>query len=96
MPYLANGSTPIFECLLSKDSATLINASTTVSQEGSYGTWAFLPVTDGIFVQDLPSRQLARGQVNGRNLLVGNNANEGVGFTPQDIATEQDLVDYLR
>ncbi|KAK3068502.1 hypothetical protein LTR53_013873 [Teratosphaeriaceae sp. CCFEE 6253] len=96
MPYLANGSTPIFECLLSKDSATLINASTTVSQEGSYGTWAFLPVTDGIFVQDLPSRQLARGQVNGRNLLVGNNANEGVGFTPQDITTEQDLVDYLR
>ncbi|KAK5699248.1 hypothetical protein LTR17_023415 [Elasticomyces elasticus] len=96
MPYLRNGSTPIFECLQSKDTDTLINASATVSQEGSYGTWAFLPVTDGTFVQDLPSRQLARKQVNGRNLLVGNNANEGVGFTPQNIETVDDLVDYLR
>ena len=42
---------------------------------------AFLPVTDGTFVQDLPSQQLLRKQVNGRNLLVGNNANEGPGFT---------------
>jgi len=96
LPYLRNGSTPIFECLVGKDSATLINASATVSQEGSYGTWAFLPVTDGVFVQDLPSRQFARRQVNGVNMLVGNNANEGVGFTPQVVQTEEDLVDYLR
>ncbi|TKA65178.1 hypothetical protein B0A55_09223 [Friedmanniomyces simplex] len=95
-PYLKNGSTPIFECLTNKDSATLINASAAVSQQTSFGTWAFLPVTDGTFVQDLPSRQLARGQVNGLNMLVGNNANEGVAFTPQDIQTEDDLVAYLR
>lgn len=90
-----DGSTPIFECLVGKDSATLINASATVSQEGSYGTWAFLPVTDGVFVQDVPSRQLTRGRVNGMNMLSGNNANEGPGFTPQDIETEDDLVAYL-
>lgn len=95
-PYLANGSQPIFECLVSKDSETLINASALVSQEGSYGTWAFLPVTDGVFVQDLPSRQLARGAVNGLNILSGNNADEGSLFTPQNILTEDDLVTYLR
>lgn len=37
-PYLKNGSMPIFECLVSKDSETLINASAAVSQDGSYGT----------------------------------------------------------
>ena len=37
-PYLKNGSMPIFECLVSKDSKTLINASAAVSQDGSYGT----------------------------------------------------------
>ncbi|KAK1082633.1 hypothetical protein LTR33_003783 [Friedmanniomyces endolithicus] len=95
-PYLKNGSTPIFECLVSKDSATLINASATVSQEGSYGTWAFLPVTDGIIVQDLPSRQLGRGKVNGLNMLVGNNAAEALFFTPRVITTEDELVAYLR
>lgn len=41
-----------------------------------YGTWVFLPVTDGVFVQDEPSRQLLEQRVNGRNALVGNNANK--------------------
>lgn len=96
MPYLANGSKPIFECLLEVDTEKLINVSASISQEGSYGTWAFLPVTDNVFVQDLPSRQLHRRKVNGINALVGNNANEGPPFTPQNIKTEDDLVDYLR
>lgn len=95
-PYLGNGSTPIFECLVAKDSATLINASATASEAGMFGTWAFLPVTDGIFVQDTPSRQLGRRQVNGVNMLVGNNADEGPPFTPQNIKTEQALVNWLQ
>jgi len=92
----ANNTTPIFECLVGKDVETITNASATVSQLTFYGTWAFLPVTDGVFVQDLPSRQLGRGQVNGLRILSGNNANEGVGFTPQDIKTEDELVAYIR
>lgn len=51
--------------------------------------------TDGTFVQDLPSRQLLQKQVDGMNVLVGNNANEGPGFTPQNITTEADLVEWL-
>lgn len=95
-PYLHNGSLPIFECLQGKDSRTLINASMTVSQAGSYGTWAFLPVTDGTFVQDRPSVQFTSGKVNGVNGLFGNNANEGWAFVPQDLETEEELRKYLK
>lgn len=47
-------------------------------------------------MQDLPSQQLLRKRVNGRRTLVGNNANEGPGFTPQNITTENDLVTWLQ
>jgi hypothetical protein len=54
-----------------------------------------LPVTDGVFIQDVPSQQLLEKKVNGENLLVGNNANEGPSFVPQDIDTEEDLLAWL-
>lgn len=97
-PTLSYGDHPttIFECLVGKDSATLQNATAQISETGEYGTWAFLPVTDGIFVQDLPSRQLLRKKVNGLNVLVGNNALEGPSFTQPNITTEDDLVAWLR
>lgn len=95
-PYGSIGSSPIFQCLQNADTNTLINASADVSQESTYGTWAFLPVTDGIFVQDLPSRQLLRKKVNGLNILSGNNANEGPLFVSPNITTEDDLVTWLR
>ncbi|EXJ66348.1 carboxylesterase 2 [Cladophialophora psammophila CBS 110553] len=95
LPYGAHPNT-IFECLVSQDSATLQNASATLSESGKYGTWAFLPVTDGIFVQDLPSRQLLRKELNGLNLLVSNNALEGPAYTQPNITTEDDLVAWLQ
>ncbi|KAK4937189.1 hypothetical protein LTR10_022094 [Elasticomyces elasticus] len=90
------GSQTIFDCLVGKDTNTLINASATISESGNFGTWGFLPVTDGIFVQDLPSQQLLRKKVNGQNALIGNNAEEGTIFTPQNITTEGDLVAWLQ
>ena len=96
LPYLHNGSQTIWDCLVSKDTNTLINASSTIVQSGTYGTWAFLPVTDGSFVQDLPSTQLLNKKINGLNILSGNNANEGPSFTPQTIKTEDALVAWLR
>lgn len=95
LPYGAHPTT-IFDCLVAQDSATLMNASATLSESGQYGAWAFLPVTDGIFVQDLPSRQLLRKEVNGLNLLVSNNALEGPAYTPPNITTEMDLVAWLQ
>lgn len=95
-PYGDNGTTPIFQCLQNVDTEKLINASATISQSSTYGTWAFLPVTDEVFIQDTPSRQLLRKKVNGLNILSGNNANEGPLFVPQTITTEEDLVSWLR
>lgn len=61
----------VFDCLVAKDTETLQNASYTVSATGKYGQWAFLPVTDRDFVQQLPSQQFLKKQVNGVRLLVG-------------------------
>lgn len=97
-PSLAYGahSGTIFDCLVSKDTDTLQNASATLSETGKYGTWCFLPVTDGSFVQELPSRQLLRREINGLNLLVSNAALEGPAYTQPNITTEDDLVKWLQ
>lgn len=91
-----NTSETIFQCIVSKDTRTLQTASFNISGSGTYGTWGFLPVTDGTFVQQLPSQQLLQRQLNGERLLVGNNADEGPPFTPQNIRTEDDLVAWLQ
>jgi carboxylesterase type B len=91
-----NASRTTFDCLLSKDTATLQKASVAVTATVTYGTWAFLPVTDGTLVQSVPSSQLLGKRVNGRSLLVGNNANEGPSFTPQSITSESSLLSWLQ
>ncbi|KAL8769875.1 MAG: hypothetical protein Q9209_004313 [Squamulea sp. 1 TL-2023] len=91
-----NFNNSIFNCLVSKDTDTLQNASNTISGSSRYGTWAFLPVTDGSFIQQTPSQQLLTKRVNGRRMLSGNNANEGPLFVPQDIVTEEDHINFLR
>lgn len=93
-----NSLTPfrtIFQCLVAADTKTLILASSNVSSQGLFGTWAFLPVTDGTLIQQRPSTQLLQKQVNGVAVLAGNNANEGEPFTPQNITTEAELVVFL-
>ncbi|KFY36023.1 hypothetical protein V494_05383 [Pseudogymnoascus sp. VKM F-4513 (FW-928)] len=85
----------VFDCLVTKDSMTLQQASNQISTTQTYGTWAFLPVTDGTFVKQLPSKQLLAKNVNGKNILVGSNANEGALFVPPTISTEADLIAWL-
>lgn len=97
LPY-GNSLTPfrtIFQCLVAADTQKLILASSLVSSQGLYGTWAFLPVTDGTLIQERPSRQLEQKKVNGVRMLTGNNANEGPNFTPQNITTEAELITFL-
>ncbi|KAF2280548.1 alpha/beta-hydrolase [Westerdykella ornata] len=85
------------DCLRIKDSMTLqqINAEIVTTQV--YGTWPFLPVTDGSFIKQRPTSALEKKLVNGRNILVGNNANEGPLFVPKGaINTVEDLKAWLR
>lgn len=73
-----------------------MEAAATVAQSGTWGTWAFLPVTDGMFIQERPSKQLLEGRVNGLNHLAGHNALEGASWVPPGIHTIDDLVEFLR
>lgn len=91
-----NTSSTIIDCLRQAPSDILQNASTTVGTSGVWGTWGFLPVTDGDFIRDRPSRQLRRGQVNGRRVLTGNTANEAAAYVQPDIQTDEDVEQWLR
>ncbi|CAG8982167.1 hypothetical protein HYALB_00003602 [Hymenoscyphus albidus] len=85
-----------FQCLVSKDYPTLQNASSMIGGSGVFGTWAFLPVTDGKFIQKAPSAQLLEKKVNGLRILSGNNALEGPLFVVQNITTEDSLVTFVK
>ncbi|KAL6713453.1 hypothetical protein ACLMJK_008918 [Lecanora helva] len=89
------GQGSVFECLVKADTTVLQNASATVSESGEYGTWAFLPVTDGAFIQAAPSAQLLKNAVSGKRLLIGNNANEGAPLTDPKILTATDFLNYI-
>lgn len=61
----------IFDCLVNADTETLQYASANVSISGRWGTWAFQPVVDGDFVQELPSQQLLQKKLSGKRVLSG-------------------------
>ncbi|OTB01129.1 hypothetical protein M426DRAFT_14848 [Hypoxylon sp. CI-4A] len=85
-----------FDCLVAADSAILQNASGTVSTtSGTFGSFAFLPVVDEDYIQELPSVQFSLGKVNGKRLLVGNNANDGVPLTNPEVDTRQKYDNFV-
>lgn len=85
----------VFDCLVSKDTDTLQQANYAVTQQQTYGYWAFYPVTDNVYIQNLATQQMNAKKVNGKRLLVGNNANEGPLFVPPVISTQDDLFGWL-
>ncbi|KAF2029859.1 carboxylesterase type B, partial [Setomelanomma holmii] len=90
-----NSSETTFQCLVSKDSETLQAASNAVSSSGAFGTWAFLPVTDGVVIKSTPSEALSKGKINGQNHLTSNVAEESFAFVPQEIKSKQDLQSWI-
>lgn len=86
-----------FECLVAADTEVLQYASGNVSEScGYFGSWTFLPVIDGDFIQDRPSVQLSEGKVSGKRILVGNNANEGVPLTNPDVVSRADYDAFVK
>ncbi|KAF1926615.1 alpha/beta-hydrolase [Didymella exigua CBS 183.55] len=83
------------QCLRDADTVVVQNASAKVSEAGPFGTFAFLPVTDGSFVKQRPSQQLAARAVKGVRVLSGNMANEGVPLSLPTTRTLQDFRDYI-
>ncbi|KAF7531745.1 hypothetical protein G7054_g8589 [Neopestalotiopsis clavispora] len=92
----SGGGAAEFACLQAADTLVLQNASGTVSTtRGYFGSFAFQPVVDGSYIQMRPSQQLLLGQVNGKRILVGNNANEGVPLTNPDVDTFPEYRDFV-
>ncbi|KAF8856354.1 alpha/beta-hydrolase [Acephala macrosclerotiorum] len=89
-----SSSQNIFDCLVAKDTTTLQKASFNVSVSRVYGTWAFIPATDGTFVQQVPSQQLLNIQINGNRTLTRNNALESYLFVPRSITTKSALLKW--
>jgi carboxylesterase type B len=83
------------KCLRGADTSTLQNASAKISEAGPFGTFAFLPVTDGSFVQRRFTEQLASKSVNGRRILSSNLANEGVPLSPPTSKSLKAFRDYV-
>lgn len=81
---------------MSKDTQTLQQASALVSGSGTFGSWAFLPVTDGTFIQSTPSQALVHRKLNGLNHLSGNNAEDSFYFVEPNITTQNDLLAWIR
>lgn len=88
-------SQSIIQCLVHKDAKTLQQANVKTAASSLYGTWPFLPVTDGAYILDVPSRQLAQRKVNGMRLFVGNNGAEGALFVQRSMDTEVKLRGWL-
>jgi cholinesterase len=53
------------KCLRAVDVNTLQNANLDINNSGFFGTFVFVPVVDGRFITDRPSKLLKAGTVNG-------------------------------
>ncbi|KAL8381630.1 hypothetical protein RB595_005762 [Gaeumannomyces hyphopodioides] len=92
-------SGPVFDCLTSADSQTLMLANANATGPRSsvpFGNWAFIPVTDGTYLTAPASVLLSRGAVNGKKILTANNANEGTLFVPTIVKTEEILRAWIK
>lgn len=100
--YTVGSYATLFDCLLTKDTATLEAASNSVSTYDPFiGNWAFNPVTDGEFLTETPSQALLKQKVNGARVLVGNNMYEGSYFvlaneTSLDVSSEATFETYIQ
>ncbi|TFK27821.1 cephalosporin esterase [Coprinopsis marcescibilis] len=84
------------ECLRAADPTVLQAANLQVNNEAFSGTFAFVPVVDGTFIKDSPSRLLSRGKVNTKHILVVTNTDEGRLFVDAKVTPESTpLEDYL-
>ncbi|KAF4615614.1 hypothetical protein D9613_012895 [Agrocybe pediades] len=84
-------------CLRSVPATTLLQIDSAIGQASFLGTYAFVPVVDGSFIAERPSKTLRRGSVNGEAVLVTSNTNEGVLFVPPSVieSNQFTLAEYV-
>ncbi|KAI0688126.1 cephalosporin esterase [Cytidiella melzeri] len=90
-----SGVTDTFDCLVNTDEGTLQNANIAINLSGFYGTYAVVPVVDGEFIQDSPSKQITSGILNGERLLMVTNTFEGTLFVDANFSAEMTVAEYV-
>ncbi|KAF9479977.1 alpha/beta-hydrolase [Pholiota conissans] len=83
------------ECLRSVDVNTLQAANTEINASGFFGTFVFVPVIDGTFITESPTKLLQQGKINSKFLLSVTNAFEGTSFVNQNTANTVQVPDYI-
>ncbi|KAF4614038.1 hypothetical protein D9613_008113 [Agrocybe pediades] len=82
-------------CLRSADVNALQAANTAINRNGFFGTFVFVPVVDGTFITDRPTKLLQEKKVNGKILYSVTNTFEGVAFVNQATANTVQVADYV-
>ncbi|KAF3404694.1 Para-nitrobenzyl esterase [Talaromyces pinophilus] len=93
IPYLLHISTKLQQ---QQHTQVLMDANWNISYGARYGEWAFLAVTDNKFVQQRPSEQLVKGNLNGNRALIAVQQRErrrNVRLAKRH--TEDDFVDFV-
>ena len=87
----ANGD--VLACLRSKDTATLQSSDVASNFPSASGTaeWYFLPVVDGVFSTDYQYNLFEQGKVVQVPVVVGDDTDEGTGFSPNASTSHQFL-----
>ncbi|KAF5319927.1 hypothetical protein D9611_011019 [Ephemerocybe angulata] len=80
------------ECIRKADINLLDSANIAIGNNSFIGTFGFLPVVDGVLIQERPLQALQRRKLNTRNVLIMTNAHEGTIFVQQERI--DDVVDY--
>ncbi|KAJ7189181.1 Alpha/Beta hydrolase protein [Mycena filopes] len=73
----------VMACLRSVDGDVLQAANIQVNNGAFFGTYTLVPVVDGTFITQSPTRSLMQGKINGEAILSVTNAFEGVKFVNQ-------------
>ncbi|KAJ7149815.1 Alpha/Beta hydrolase protein [Mycena crocata] len=77
-------SSDAMACLRAADATVLETANTNINNAGFFGTFVVIPVIDGTFITQSPTRALLEGRVNGEALLAVTNTFEGTVFVNQN------------
>ncbi|KAJ3562066.1 hypothetical protein NP233_g9805 [Leucocoprinus birnbaumii] len=73
-------STDSLNCLRQVDAQVLQQVNVNIENSSFFGTFIFVPVVDGRFITERPTRLLREGKVNGEALLSVTNTFEGTVF----------------
>jgi carboxylesterase type B len=96
--FINSNSEESLGCLRSLPLETLLNAEIAVSTTDSLTKSVLevsIPVVDGDFLPEAPSKLFSRGRFAKVPMIAGWAEDDGTIFTPQNIMTEEEAIDFV-